>query len=100
MRAIDKLWIKRRARAEGWGAIMDMTWFCHAPVHGRPCGICAPCVYTIEEGLARRVPVPRRVLSFFYRHLALPLKAPARSVRASLRDRRADRAVASGPADP
>jgi hypothetical protein len=92
---IDKLGIDRQARDEGWDAFMDMTWFCHSPSRGRPCGICAPCVYTIEEGLARRVPVSRRVLSFFYRHLALPLKAPARSVRASLRDRRA----ASGLAD-
>jgi hypothetical protein len=70
---------------------MDMTWFCHTPVRGRPCGICAPCVYTIEEGLARRVPVSRRVLSFFYRHLALPLKGPLRRMRASSRGDQARR---------
>jgi hypothetical protein len=81
---IDKVGIGRQADAEGWGAIMDMTWFCHTPVRGRPCGFCAPCVYTIEEGLARRVPVSRRVLSFFYRRLVLPLKEPLRQVRASL----------------
>jgi hypothetical protein len=81
---IDKLGMERQAEAEGWGKIMDMTWFCHAPVRGRPCGICAPCVYTIEEGLARRIPRARRALSFFYRHLALPLKEPMRRLRASL----------------
>lgn len=80
---IDKVGIDRQAEAEGWGAIMDMTWFCHTPVRGRPCGLCAPCVYTIEEGLARRVPASRRVLSFFYRRLALPLKEPLRQMRAS-----------------
>jgi hypothetical protein len=80
---VDKLAIDRQAEAEGWGAVMDMTWFCHTPVRGRPCGICGPCVYTIEEGLARRVPAPRRALSFFYRHLALPLKEPLRRMRAS-----------------
>jgi hypothetical protein len=46
----DKVEIGERAEAEGWGDIMDMTWFCHRPSRGRPCGICAPCLYTIEEG--------------------------------------------------
>ncbi len=84
---VDKLGIDREADAQGWGGIMDMTWFCHTPVRGRPCGLCAPCVYTIEEGLARRVPPSRRVLSFFYRRLALPLKHPLRQLRASLHSR-------------
>ena len=81
---IDKVEMGRQAEAEGWGAIMDMTWFCHTPVRGAPCGFCAPCVYTIEEGLARRVPASRRALSFLYRHIALPLKGPLRQMRASL----------------
>jgi hypothetical protein len=85
--AIDKVGIDRQAAAEGWAAIMDMTWFCHTPVRGRPCGICAPCVYAIEEGLARRVPPSRRALSFVYRRLALPLKGPLRRVRGALRER-------------
>lgn len=80
---IDKVEIGRQAEAAGWSDIMDMTWFCHTPVRGRPCGICAPCVYTIEEGLARRVPPSRRVLSFLYRRLALPMKGPLRRMRAS-----------------
>jgi hypothetical protein len=82
---IDKLGIGRQAETEGWSALMDMTWFCHTPLRGKPCGICAPCVYTIEEGLAHRVPASRRVVSFFYRHLALPLKGPLRKTRASWR---------------
>jgi hypothetical protein len=86
---IDKVGIDRRADAEGWGALMDMTWFCHKPARGRPCGVCAPCVYTIEEGLARRVPPSRRALSFLYRNLALPLKPGLRRVRATLRGGRA-----------
>ncbi len=88
---IDKVGMGREAEARGWGAIMDMTWFCHRPVRGAPCGICAPCVYTIEEGLAHRVPASRRALSFVYRHLALPLKGPSRRIRALLRGRQAPR---------
>lgn len=90
---VDKLGIDRAADAQGWGGIMEMTWFCHRPVRGRPCGICAPCVYTIEEGLARRVPPSRRVLSFFYRRFALPLKHPLRRLRSSLHSARAARAA-------
>jgi NAD(P)-dependent dehydrogenase (short-subunit alcohol dehydrogenase family) len=70
-----------------WHRLMDMTWFCHRPVNGKPCGACAPCVYTIEEGLAWRVPRSRRMLSFFYRKLALPLKPPLRAALASVRRR-------------
>jgi hypothetical protein len=79
---IDKVGIGRQAEAEGWNATMDMTWFCHTPVRGKPCGFCAPCVYTIAEGLAHRVPISRRVLSFFYRRLVVPLKEPVRQMRA------------------
>ena len=77
----DKRGIERESRAAGWDDIMEMTWFCHRPVRGKPCGLCAPCVYTIEEGLARRVPWPRRVLSFFYRRFVLPWKGPLRQLR-------------------
>jgi len=86
---VDKVEVGRQAQQAGWSEIMEMTWFCHTPVRGRPCGVCAPCVYTIEEGLARRVPGPRRVLSFFYRRFALPLKAPLRRLRTALRGDRA-----------
>ena len=85
---IDKVGIGRQAEAEGWGAVMEMTWFCHNPVRGRPCGICAPCLYTIEEGLAHRVPPSRRALSLLYRRFVLPLKSPLRRLRAWLRGNR------------
>ncbi len=45
------------ARAHGLDNYMEMTWFCHNPSYGSsPCGICNPCRYAIEEGLAYRVP--------------------------------------------
>lgn len=84
---IDKRAMARDAEREDWSWIMDMTWFCHRPVRGKPCGACAPCVYTIEEGLAWRVPRSRRALWFLYRKLALPLKPPLRAALASVRRR-------------
>lgn len=92
---IDKVGIGRQAEAHGWSDLMAMTWFCHTPVRGRPCGFCAPCVYTIDEGLAHRVPASRRAISFLYRRLVLPLKEPLRQMDASLRGRRAARRAAS-----
>ena len=82
---IDKRGMERAAAAAGWGALMEMTWFCHAPRQGRPCGLCAPCIYTIEEGLGRRVPRARRVVSAFYRYLVWPLRSRLRQWRASAR---------------
>jgi hypothetical protein len=43
------------AREEGFEELMNLTWFCHRPIGGEPCGVCNPCVYTIEEGLEDRL---------------------------------------------
>lgn len=85
---IDKPAMAREAAREGWSDWMEMTWFCHRPLHGRPCGACAPCAYAIEEGLAWRVPRSRRALSWFYRSFLRPLKPPLRNALSSLRRRR------------
>jgi hypothetical protein len=48
------------AQERGFDSIMKLTWFCHAPKDGKPCGTCGPCQFTIEEGLGWRVPYFRR----------------------------------------
>lgn len=51
--------MNQQAQQRGWTTYMEMTWFCHDPrPDGRPCGRCAGCVYTREEGLGWRVPSP------------------------------------------
>ena len=57
-----------------WSQIMEMTWFCHSPRNGRPCGRCSPCKYTIEEGLAWRIPIHRRFAYEVYLSLPAPAK--------------------------
>lgn len=32
----------------GYQDIMKLTWFCHRPYKGRPCGICRPCEQKME----------------------------------------------------
>jgi hypothetical protein len=44
------------ARQAGFAHLMNLTWFCHTPLFGQPCGVCNPCAYTIQEGLAHRLP--------------------------------------------
>jgi hypothetical protein len=53
------------SRDKGFHDLMELTWFCHNPrPDGTPCGVCNPCMYTIEEGLGRRLPFASRVRSF------------------------------------
>ena len=44
------------ARRGGFSDLMDLTWFCHSPRNGEPCGTCNPCVYTYNEGMGHRLP--------------------------------------------
>lgn len=58
---ISKREMARRAAEAGFGDLMEMTWFCHTPRGGKPCGTCAPCRDIVGEGLGRRLPWMARV---------------------------------------
>lgn len=58
---MTKRQMQAEARAGGFEDLMRLTWFCHKPRHGQPCGTCNPCIYTIEEGLGERVPLSGRL---------------------------------------
>lgn len=59
---ISKLEMEKRATTNGFDDIMEKTWFCHRPTKkGNPCGMCNPCIYTVEEGLGRRMPFTSRI---------------------------------------
>jgi hypothetical protein len=58
---ITKRQMLAQARLAGFEDLMQLTWFCHRPRRGDPCGTCNPCIYTIEEGLGERVPLAGRV---------------------------------------
>jgi len=40
----------------GFGDVIELTWFCHRPIEGRPCGQCNPCKSYIEGDLPREFP--------------------------------------------
>lgn len=51
-----KLDMKEIALEKNWLDIMELTWFCHAPINNEPCGICGPCNDAIEEHMWWRLP--------------------------------------------
>lgn len=53
--------MREQSTRAGFDDLMNLTWFCHRPTRGQPCGRCNPCIYTIEEGLADRVPLRGRI---------------------------------------
>lgn len=44
------------ARQHGFYGLLELSWFCHRPTADeKPCGTCAPCCYTREDGLGYRI---------------------------------------------
>ena len=58
---VSKVEAKRIAQESGWMPVMRRTWFCHAPVNGKPCGICNPCKDAMVEGMRWRMPLSARL---------------------------------------
>lgn len=44
------------AKEKGWMGIMELSWFCHAPINGKPCGLCGPCDDAMNTGMEWRMP--------------------------------------------
>lgn len=62
MRHIEKVDEWEELTSEGYEDIANMTWFCHRPIMGMPCGHCNPCKDALHEGMAFRVPRVGRFL--------------------------------------
>ncbi len=37
------------AREHDYQDILYLTWFCHKPIRGRPCGMCKPCKISVHQ---------------------------------------------------
>lgn len=67
------MWKKKKT--EEWKELMalgledvaSMTWFCHTPILGMPCGHCNPCKDALAEGMSFRVPFLGRILYYVIR---------------------------------
>lgn len=55
----------RIAEENGWLDILKLSWFCHTPIRGKPCGLCEPCGDAMNLGMQWRVP---KFAQFRYKH--------------------------------
>lgn len=69
MRTVTEADIQRILTQWGYEDILSMIWFCHEPLHGKPCGMCAACFQKIEGGMAHLLPARAlrryRTLNYF-----------------------------------
>ncbi len=49
-------WAKRYK----YSHILKLIWFCHNPIHGKPCGLCSPCEGKMQSGMEILLPVEAR----------------------------------------
>lgn len=40
----------------GYEDVMSHIWFCHSPIHGKPCGLCNPCTTKMTSNMAFLIP--------------------------------------------
>jgi hypothetical protein len=63
-----KLEMKKIAKENGFLDLLNMTWFCHSPINGLPCGKCNPCVAAMRDGLGSRIPLSGHIR--YYRRIS------------------------------
>ncbi|MCP4884252.1 MAG: hypothetical protein GY908_10725 [Flavobacteriales bacterium] len=77
---LTKVQMNEIVNKKGWMKIMEMTWFCHNPIHNdKPCGICRPCIVLQEESFGWRIPARRRFISTYKRKIFWPFKSMVKS---------------------
>lgn len=91
---MSKIEMGQAAAEHGLAEVMALTWFCHTPIGGAPCGRCNPCRYTIEEGFGHRIRPMRRWTGWVYAHVIYPtcawIKPRSRALRVWLGIRKPD----------
>ena len=55
IREYTKVTMREAAKQHGFLDILEMSWFCHEPINGTPCGMCKPCVNVVEQGMGYRL---------------------------------------------
>ncbi|MDO4803445.1 MAG: hypothetical protein Q4A32_01330 [Lachnospiraceae bacterium] len=52
--------MKRDIRKWGYKDVMSHIWFCHTPIHDKPCGLCSPCTTKMTSDMAFLLPKAAR----------------------------------------
>lgn len=78
---LTKLELQQIAIKHDFIDIMNQTWFCHSPINEQPCGLCKPCVVTMEEGLRTRIPLISQFRNFIHYTVKPPFKQLLKPVK-------------------
>jgi hypothetical protein len=73
-----KAQMREIAKKQGFIEILEKSWFCHEPINGKPCGMCNPCVVTVEEGMRYRLP---RTALFRHHLVEFVRKSPLSNIK-------------------
>ncbi len=58
--------ILKFSKQKDWYDIMSITWFCHTPKFGLPCGRCNPCKDAMNEGMNFRMPKISKLMYHYH----------------------------------
>lgn len=92
-----KLRMRETAEQHGFLPILEKAWFCYQPTHGKPCGLCNPCIYTIQEGMSYRFP-RSALIRYRLRHAHKALDLSRRASRKAIRLLTGGRVASAKPA--
>ncbi len=77
---LSKPQMRSLAQQHGFLDVLEQSWFCFQPIHGKPCGVCHPCCDAVEEGMGYRLP-REAMLRHRLRFLRKALRGPVVSSR-------------------
>ncbi|SFU93623.1 7-cyano-7-deazaguanine synthase [Halomonas korlensis] len=72
---ISKTEMREQAQKHDFIDALEKAWFCFNPKKGKPCGVCNPCIYAVEEGMGYRLS-GNAMLNYRTRHIRKIAKAP------------------------
>lgn len=75
MLELSKTDMRIAAQENGFIHILERSWFCHQPKNGKPCGVCNPCIYSMQEGMRYRFPLSS-VINYYTRGVQKTMRAP------------------------
>ena len=62
IREVSKIDMREISIRNAFDHLMELTWFCHHPRrHGKPCGVCTPCIQAFKFGMKFRLPFSTRL---------------------------------------
>ena len=63
---LSRLEMEEHSKEVGFYTLLEQSWFCHNPINNKACGICDPCITTINQGQLWRISFIGQVRYYLY----------------------------------